>query len=130
MSTLQCPPSGLGLELSPHYSKQALVYIQANPSTGVASPGPQQGFNSGVALYHLGRMRASPQYKREVEVARMRELTHDKYRMAGTLGDQVGEVSALCNQLPYSCPIIPCCEHLFWIGKLASAETTVSDCVQ
>ena len=40
-------------------------------------------------MYHLGRMRASPQYRREVEVARMRELAHDKYRMAGTVGDQV-----------------------------------------
>ena len=40
-------------------------------------------------MYHLGRMRASPHYRREVEVARMRELAHDKYRMAGTVGDQV-----------------------------------------
>ena len=99
MSTVQSTPVGLGLELSPHYYIQALVYIKANPGTGVASPGPQQGFNTGVALYHIGRMRTSLQYKKEVKVARMKKLTHDKYRMAGTVGDQVGRVNGVTLSL-------------------------------
>ena len=48
-----------------------------------------QGFNTGVALYHLGRMRASLEYAAEVDVARMRQLSHKKYLMPGTVGDQV-----------------------------------------
>ena len=48
-----------------------------------------QGFNTGVALYHLGRMRASLEYAAELDVARMRQLSHKKYLMPGTVGDQV-----------------------------------------
>ena len=62
-----------------------------------------EGFNTGVALYHLGRMRASLEYAAEVffhrlnlylyaaevDVTRMRELSHKKYLMPGTVGDQV-----------------------------------------
>ena len=49
-----------------------------------------QGFNTGVALYHLGRMRESLEYNMELDVARMRELSSEKYLMQGTVGDQVG----------------------------------------
>ena len=48
-----------------------------------------QGFNTGVALYHLGRMRESSEYSEEVDVGRMRQLSHKKYLMPGTVGDQV-----------------------------------------
>ena len=51
---------------------------------------PLQGFNTGVALYHLGRMRESLEYNMELDVARMRELSSEKYLMQGTVGDQVG----------------------------------------
>ena len=42
-----------------------------------------------MALYHLGRMRASLDYGKEVDVKRMRKLSHKKYLMPGTVGDQV-----------------------------------------
>ena len=48
-----------------------------------------QGFSTGVALYHLGRMRVSLEYATEVNVTRMRQLSHKKYLMPGTVGDQV-----------------------------------------
>merc|ERR1712226_1179782 len=67
---------GLASELSPHYYNQARRYIGANPGTRVGRPGRFQGFNTGVALYHLQRMRGSEEYGEEVEVARMRELSH------------------------------------------------------
>ena len=50
---------------------------------------PLQGFNTGVALYHLGRMRESLEYTIEVDVERMHKLSNEKYLMPGTLGDQV-----------------------------------------
>ena len=43
-----------------------------------------------MALYHLGRMRESLEYNMELDVARMRELSSEKYLMQGTVGDQVG----------------------------------------
>ena len=46
-----------------------------------------QGFNSGVALYHLGRMRESEEWEREVVVERMKEIAH-QFLFAGTVGDQ------------------------------------------
>ena len=42
-----------------------------------------------MALYHLGRMRVSLDYAAEVDVKRMRQLSHKKYLMPGTVGDQV-----------------------------------------
>ena len=44
-----------------------------------------------MALYHLGRMRESADYAKEVDVARMRHLSHKKFLMPGTVGDQVEE---------------------------------------
>jgi len=79
---------GLGNEQSPHYLNMAKTFIEENPGTPVGSPGRYQGFNTGVALYHLGRMRASLEYAAEVDVARMRQLSHKKYLMPGTVGDQ------------------------------------------
>jgi len=79
---------GLGNDLSPHYLSHANSFIKANPGTFVGSPGRYQGFNTGVALYHLGRMRESLEYNMELDVARMRELSSEKYLMQGTVGDQ------------------------------------------
>lgn len=46
-----------------------------------------QGFNSGVALYDLRRMRASPGWGEEVVLARMAALTR-QFWVLGTVGDQ------------------------------------------
>jgi hypothetical protein len=79
---------GLANELSPHYLNQAQRYIAAHPGTAVGAPGRSQGFNTGVALYHLAKMRASKEFAAEVVTERMRDLAHYKYLVAGTVGDQ------------------------------------------
>ena len=49
-----------------------------------------------MALYHLGRMRESADYAKEVDLGRMRYLSHKKFLMPGTVGDQVEE-RLLCS---------------------------------
>ena len=49
-----------------------------------------------MALYRLGRMRDSADDAKEVDVARMRHLSHKKFLMPGTVGDQVEE-RLLCS---------------------------------
>ena len=47
-----------------------------------------QGFNSGVTLYHLARMRDSQEFQAELDVLRMKEIAH-QFKFAGSVGDQV-----------------------------------------
>ena len=54
---------GIGPDLTPHYRQQARVFRARHPDTRVGGPGPgAQGYNSGVVLYRLDRMRDSAVY--------------------------------------------------------------------
>ena len=54
---------GIGPDLTPHYRHEARVFRTRHPDTEVGEPGPRgQGYNSGVVLYRLDRMRASAVY--------------------------------------------------------------------
>ena len=46
-----------------------------------------QGFNSGVTLYHLGRMGENEEWEEELVLERMKEIAH-QFMFAGTVGDQ------------------------------------------
>ena len=84
------------------------LFREKNPNTKIGSPGrfqvvrselnlvshevkcantEVQGFNSGVTLYHLGRMRESQDWEVEVVPERMKEIAH-QFIFAGTVGDQ------------------------------------------
>ena len=54
---------GLASDLSPHYRHRLARYRRDHPSTEAGLPGPgRQGFNTGVALYDLGCLRASEEF--------------------------------------------------------------------
>ena len=70
---------GVGLDQSPHYFSISSKYREANPETSIGKAGDLsqvgqlcafknilQGVNTGVALYSLAGMRASEEYKRQV----------------------------------------------------------------
>ena len=78
---------GIGPDLSPHYYGMTKRYREKNPGTQIGSPGRFQGFNSGVTLYNLAKMRDSPEWEAEVDVKRMKEIAH-QFLFAGSVGDQ------------------------------------------
>ena len=51
---------GLAPDLSPHYWHKLESFRADNPDTSLGQPGDRQGFNTGVALYHLHCLRQSP----------------------------------------------------------------------
>ena len=65
-----------------------------------------QGFNSGVTLYHLGRMRESEEWEEELVVERMKEIAH-QFLFAGTVGDQ-DWLTVLGWVRPHLFHLLPC----------------------
>ena len=58
---------GIGPDLTPHYRQETKVFRARHPDTEVGDPGPRsQGYNSGVVLYRLDRMRASAVYNKYI----------------------------------------------------------------
>ena len=65
-----------------------------------------QGFNTGIALYDLDKMRMSDEYEKETNVARMAELAQ-KYGMMGSVGDQ-DWLTVLGWEKPHLFYLLPC----------------------
>lgn len=80
---------GLAQEQQPVYRHMLHRYRDANKGThlGNAGPGGFAGFNSGVLLMDLSRMRASALYARIFNTSMITDLTA-KYSFKGHLGDQ------------------------------------------
>ena len=80
---------GVGRDLAPHYRIAFRDYRALNPGTPVGEPGDMQGFNTGVVLYDLDRIRASVRFNEYVDNAlnSTSELA-DKYLYRSHLGDQ------------------------------------------
>eukprot|EP00062_Callorhinchus_milii_P016839 gi/632968579/ref/XP_007900603.1/ PREDICTED: xyloside xylosyltransferase 1 [Callorhinchus milii] len=79
---------GIARELQPVYRHALWQYRRENPGTVVGEPPPGiPGFNSGVVLLDLGRMRSSALYNRLLEPGNVEKLA-EKYRFKGHLGDQ------------------------------------------
>ena len=73
---------GIGPDLTPHYRNILSDYISREPNTSLGLPGPSQGFNSGVVLYQLERMRRSELYNYYTSPGGVDELmTKYSYRM-------------------------------------------------
>ena len=95
---------GVATDQTPHYFDISKSYRETHPSSTVGSPGRMQGFNTGVTLYDLGKMRSSQVYQVQTsfiwlslvyfsgqgatEVEEMIRL-EEKYKISGTVGDQV-----------------------------------------
>ena len=97
---------GIANDLSPHYFASSRAYRSKYPGTSVGSPGRYQGFNSGVTLYNLEKMRKSLEYQQEVNIDRMEELAV-KYMFAGTVGDQ-DWLTLLGWERPEMFHVLPC----------------------
>ena len=64
-------------------------YRQQNPNTNIGEPGRFQGFNTGVVLYNLQRMRENEQYNQYVDnVDGVIDKLAEKYSFRSHLGDQ------------------------------------------
>lgn len=80
---------GLGPELQPVYRHVLRCYRDEHPGTRAGSPLPDglPGFNAGVTLLDLGRMRRSEVYNRALTPEAVAALVA-KYHFKGHLGDQ------------------------------------------
>ena len=78
---------GIGPDLTPHYHSVLTQYIKNNPNTSLGLPGPMQGFNTGVVLYRLDKMRESVLYNHYVTPGGVDQLMK-KYMFKMTVGDQ------------------------------------------
>ena len=78
---------GVGLDKSPHYRKNLGDYLHFNPGSDLGLPGNKQGFNTGVVLFDLKRMRASRLYNQMINPRKVEEI-QEKYYYKFTLGDQ------------------------------------------
>ena len=83
---------GVAVDLAAHYRIAFRHFRKQNPDTKVGEPGRLQGFNTGVALYHLENMRQSQLYNKYVNPVDGFEAVKslaDKYQYSSHLGDQV-----------------------------------------
>lgn len=80
---------GIGHDLQPVYRHTFWEYRNKNPGTRVGEPKPNglQGFNSGVLLMDLNKLRSSKLYNSLLNKKSMTELTKEFY-FQGHLGDQ------------------------------------------
>eukprot|EP00090_Calanus_glacialis_P002986 TRINITY_DN12176_c0_g1_i1.p1 TRINITY_DN12176_c0_g1~~TRINITY_DN12176_c0_g1_i1.p1 ORF type:complete len:327 (-),score=72.77 TRINITY_DN12176_c0_g1_i1:66-1004(-) len=78
---------GVANDQTPHYFKLSRNFVKQNPGSLVGNPGKLQGFNTGVALYNLAKMRASKEYTSVTSSVSMKKLA-EKYMIQGTVGDQ------------------------------------------
>lgn len=99
---------GIAHEMQPVYRHQFWEYRNNNPGTRVGDPPPNglPGFNSGVLLLNLDKMRQSELYNSLINSASIEKLTSE-FKFKGHLGDQdfFTLVGMKYEQLFY---VIPC----------------------
>ena len=78
---------GVAHDLSPHYRLNLEQFRRWHPDSSLGDPGWSQGFNTGVVLYHLARMRESLEYNTLLTGSEVSRVMY-KYGYAVSLGDQ------------------------------------------
>lgn len=78
---------GVAHDLSLHYRLNLENYRRRHPASTLGDPGPTQGFNTGVVLYNLARMRESEEYNRLLSGEEVKRVMR-KYGYTVSLGDQ------------------------------------------
>ena len=96
----------IGHDLSPHYRINLEKYLDADPDTNLGLPGRHQGLNTGVVLYHLGKMRDSDTYNMNLTPNKVQEI-FSRYKMKMTVGDQ-DWFTLLSYQKESLISILPC----------------------
>jgi xylosyl alpha-1,3-xylosyltransferase len=99
---------GLANEQQPVYRHVLQSYRKSHPKTtfGSAPPIGQPGFNSGVVMFDLGRMRGHKPYLAALTAESIANLT-EKYSFQGHLGDQ-DLYTLLSFEHPEWFYVIPC----------------------
>ncbi|XP_023341624.1 xyloside xylosyltransferase 1 [Eurytemora carolleeae] len=77
----------VGPDLSPHYYLKLAAYREKFPETAVGQPGKTQGFNTGVVIYDLERLREINHLREYISPEYIKYLVN-KYMFFGTVGDQ------------------------------------------
>ena len=102
------PVMALSVDLAPHYMLVLRFFREKNPGTEMGSPGRFQGFNTGVVLFDLDRMRASEKYNRHaLNRDGAVEKLAGKFEFRSHLGDQC-LFSLLGLEHPELFKILPC----------------------
>ena len=97
---------GVGLDLSPHY-RNIISVLAGDPQTSLGLPGHSQGFNTGVVLFQLDRMRQSEVLAHLLQPDKVQSLL-DKYGIARmSLGDQ-DWLTCLGLDQPQLFYVLPC----------------------
>ena len=114
---------GIARENQPVYRHLLWRYRQENPQTSVGNPPPNglTGFNSGVLLLNLDRMRESQEFQRLLNNVSLIEQLRNKYHFTHPhLGDQ-DFYSLLSFEYPNLFFILPCTWNrqlcTWWKGK-------------
>ncbi|XP_038061940.1 xyloside xylosyltransferase 1-like [Patiria miniata] len=99
---------GLAREMQPVYRHLLSLYRNMNQGTKVGDPPPDglTGFNSGVVLLDLEKMRNSAAYRGFVNAEKIHQLT-EKYHFKGHLGDQ-DFFTLISLDMPDLFHILPC----------------------
>lgn len=99
---------GIAQELQPLYRHITSEYREDHPGTNVGAPPPDgyTGFNSGVVLMDLGRIRNSILEDYLLELNRVKQLA-EKYMFQGFLGDQ-DYYTLLSFEHPELFHVLPC----------------------
>ena len=79
---------GLSKDMSPYYRTVLYQYRKENPGTQHGDVGRLQGLNTGVALFHLQRMRDSQEFAEYLDHDNIKKVC-DKFHFKGFIGDQV-----------------------------------------
>ena len=79
---------GLAKDMSPYYRTVLYQYRRENPGTEHGDVGRLQGLNTGVALFHLQRMRESQEFAEYLHHDNIKKVC-DKFHFKGFIGDQV-----------------------------------------
>ncbi|XP_064642111.1 xyloside xylosyltransferase 1-like [Lineus longissimus] len=100
---------GIANEMQPVYRHTFYPYRSKNQGTRVGDPPPdgKPGFNSGVLLLDLDKMRKSELYNAQINRDKIKTLT-DKYSFKGHLGDQ-DFFTLLGMEFDDLFYVIPCC---------------------
>jgi hypothetical protein len=100
---------GIAHELQPVYKHITHQYRNAHPDTKIGAPPPNgnPGFNSGVLLMDLDRMRNSTLYNEYLSDRNRLKVLSEKYYFRGHLGDQ-GFYSLLSFEHPELFYVLSC----------------------
>ena len=100
---------GIAHEQQPVYKHITWAYRRHHPGTKIGEPPPDgyPGFNSGVLLLDLGRLRDSHLYQQYIEDILLVKKLGEKYNFRGHLGDQ-GFYTLLSFEHPELFYVLPC----------------------